>query len=303
MVDDLAGISVVVPMRDAAGRLPALHARLMEVLQAHHPRHEVIYVDDRSTDHTWSMVVDLARGDPSIVGVRLAEGSGQVAAVQAGLRRARLDLVAIMDDDLEIDPTHLDELVEALVDGIDLVSARRVGPRPVLRRVGSAVVNARLRSWGYPFEDVGCAFMVMRRTVAADLAAQGQRIRDHRFKPAVVQRGYRTTEVPVPSQRTGGSHFGVAALAGSWFGVEAATRPTVLLGLAWVGMAAMAAAVVVLLAAVLRGEALEALAAVAIGLLGLGLVGLGFAGNLVIRTLVELERDEPEVAETTHPSR
>ncbi|HQZ13564.1 MAG TPA: glycosyltransferase, partial [Devosia sp.] len=48
--------SVVVPMRDAAGRLPALHARLMEVLQAHHPRHEVIYVDDRSTDHTWSMV-------------------------------------------------------------------------------------------------------------------------------------------------------------------------------------------------------------------------------------------------------
>jgi hypothetical protein len=290
---------VVVPTRDGEDRIPRVHAELKDALDTAYPdHHQIVYVDDGSHDQTWPIVEKLAAEDPAVLGIRLV-GCGQVAALQAGFEAATGSVVAAMDDDLEIAPSELSHLIDALDDHVDFASARRTGPRSPLRAVGSAAFNRRLRRWGYPFHDVGCAFMAMKASVAQDLASQGGRIRGHRFKPAVVARGHRTVEVPLPSSRTSDSHFGLSQLIASWFDVEATLRPTVMLGLFWLG--AIVAAVgtgAVVVGAVARSWG-ACFGGAWLILTGVALAGVGLVANQLISTLRHLEAGQAEVQDRT----
>jgi hypothetical protein len=285
-------------MRDAAERILLVHSALLGTLASAYPDHQIVYVDDGSRDATWSLIEKLATDNPAVIGVRL-RGHGQVAALQAGFDAADGAVVAAMDDDLEIDPKELVSLVDALGDDVDFASARRTGPRSAARTVGSIAFNRRLRRWGYPFEDVGCAFMAMKARVARDLAAQGDLIRGHRFKPAVVARGHRIVEIPLPSVRTTDSHFGINHLAASWFDVEATLRPTVMLGLCWLGVAAVAAGLVGAVVGAATGSWTAVATSALIGLIGVLLAAVGLVANQVLGTLRRLEQGRPDVWERT----
>jgi dolichol-phosphate mannosyltransferase len=113
-------ISVVVPLFNEAQTLRELHRRLNDAL-AVVGDHEIVLIDDGSTDGTWHIALDLAASDPPIRLVRLSRNFGHQAALSAGMDAARGDAVITIDADLQDPPELIPELVERWREGYDVV--------------------------------------------------------------------------------------------------------------------------------------------------------------------------------------
>jgi undecaprenyl-phosphate 4-deoxy-4-formamido-L-arabinose transferase len=116
-------VSIVVPCYQSARTLPALVARLTEVMPGATTAYEVILVVDGSTDETWDVAHGLALRIGPVRAIRLARNYGQHNALIAGVRAARYDVVVTMDDDLQHPPEEVPKLLAALTDDVDLVYA------------------------------------------------------------------------------------------------------------------------------------------------------------------------------------
>lgn len=203
-------LSVVIPFRDEAPSLAALHAELVGVLDALPFEAEMIFVDDESGDDGAGVVARLAANDPRVRLLSLTPHSGQSAALEAGFRAARGELVATMDADLQNDPADLPALLAGLAEA-DCVCGVRVARRDELgTRLASRAANAiRRRVLGDGIEDIGCSLRVMRRSWL-------ERIKlfrgGHRFLPVLLAlEGARIAERPVRHRprRHGRSKYGV----------------------------------------------------------------------------------------------
>lgn len=115
------GVSVVVPAFHSAGALTALADRVAAVLEPAAVAYELVIVDDGSDDGTWDEVTALAGQGRPVRGLRLARNSGQHNALLAGVRAARRQRIATLDDDLQYRPESIPTLLEAMDRGADLV--------------------------------------------------------------------------------------------------------------------------------------------------------------------------------------
>jgi glycosyltransferase involved in cell wall biosynthesis len=122
-------LSVVVPVYNEAPALPALIPRLGAVLESMDCDHELIFVDDGSTDGGPRLLANLAATDRRIRVLTLSRNFGHQAAITAGLDFANGDATVVMDADLQDPPELLPEMVNLFEQGYDVVSARR-GARP-----------------------------------------------------------------------------------------------------------------------------------------------------------------------------
>lgn len=121
-------LSVVSPVYGCRNCLEALAAAVASALDAHAGAFdwELVLVDDRSPDEPWPVIEALAASNPRIRGVRLTRNHGQHLAIWAGLAAARGDWVAVIDCDLQDDPSIIPELfAKALQDGTDAVIVDR----------------------------------------------------------------------------------------------------------------------------------------------------------------------------------
>jgi dolichol-phosphate mannosyltransferase len=120
-------ISVAIALHDEAEVLPELVRRVRAVLdELPDGPHDVVLVDDGSTDETWSLVLEAAGSDERIVGVRLSRNFGHQAALTAALERATGDLIVVMDGDLQDRPEEIPRFVAEYDRGYDVVYAVRV---------------------------------------------------------------------------------------------------------------------------------------------------------------------------------
>lgn len=141
------GISVVVPVYNSAPTLPALVRRLAPVLQATAQPFELILVNDGSRDRSWETIEELSRQHDWVRGIGFMRNYGQHNALLAGVRAARYDVTATMDDDLQHPPEELPKLLAKLADGHDVV----YGPpetlqHGLLRDLASLITKFALQS-------------------------------------------------------------------------------------------------------------------------------------------------------------
>lgn len=108
--------SVVVPVFKNAETLAELYRRLATVLQSLGGTWELIFVDDASPDGSLQHLRKLAAEDPRVVVLAMTENVGQHRAVWLGLQRARGQVVAVLDADLQDPPEALPALLVALKD-------------------------------------------------------------------------------------------------------------------------------------------------------------------------------------------
>ena len=90
-------LSIVIPVCDERESLESLHGELDEVARAHGYEMEIILIDDGSTDGSWSVIRRLAETDPRVRGIRFRRNFGKAAALSAGFRGARGEMVMTLD--------------------------------------------------------------------------------------------------------------------------------------------------------------------------------------------------------------
>jgi glycosyltransferase involved in cell wall biosynthesis len=119
-------LSVGIPIHNEQEVLPALVSRLLTVLDTiPGGAHEVVFVDDGSTDRSRELLIDAARRDPRVKVVSLSRNFGHQAALGAALDHVTGDAVVFMDGDLQDEPEIIPELLRYYAAGADVVYARR----------------------------------------------------------------------------------------------------------------------------------------------------------------------------------
>jgi len=120
-------LSVAIPVHNEESVLPELLARVQKVLDGLPPGpHEILFVDDGSTDRSFEILCQAARKDARIVAIALSRNFGHQAAITAALDHVSGDAVVVMDGDLQDVPEVVPEFVEKFREGYDVVYAQRV---------------------------------------------------------------------------------------------------------------------------------------------------------------------------------
>lgn len=205
-------LSVVIPVYDEAENV----APLMEALERHvcgGPfEHEIVFVDDGSTDGTAEALAQEHERHSCVKVVRLRRNFGQTAALAAGIAHADGAVIVTMDGDLQNDPEDISVLVSKLEEGYDIVSGWRQERHDAFlsRKLPSLIANKLIsRVSGIPLHDWGCTLKAYRREVLKQTPLYGEL---HRFIPAVAQVvGARVAELPVRHhpRRFGRSKYGL----------------------------------------------------------------------------------------------
>lgn len=168
-VPDKPTVSVVIPVYNSEQALPELIEQLGEVLPTAASDFEVILVNDGSRDGSWQRIEELAVSYPFVRGFDLTRNFGQHNAILAGIRAASHELIVTMDDDLQHPPGEVPKLLDALVDGVDLVYGVSVEEEHSLwRNVSSRVAKTAMSmSMGADAARIASAFRAFR-TVLRD---------------------------------------------------------------------------------------------------------------------------------------
>ncbi len=211
-------ISVVVPVMNEEQSVGPLFDQLSKQLNALGQSYEVIFVDDGSTDRTFSELKTLHTTYPDIVRViRFRRNFGKTPALVAGFSRCRGEIIFTMDGDLQDDPEEIPSFLAKLDEGYDLVSGWKY-PRldPITKTFPSRVFNGMVsKMTGVHLHDINNGFKAYRREVIEDshLKLYGE---FHRFVPVMAQwRGFRVTEIKVRHhpRKYGVSKFGARRFA------------------------------------------------------------------------------------------
>ena len=198
-------VSVVVPLYNEEENAPLLQAELAAALSG--LAHEVIFVDDGSTDRT---LARLTIGSEIRI-LQFEKNAGQSAAIYAGAHAARGTIVVLIDGDLQNDPADIPRLLAEIERGADLVCGYRAQRKDTLvKLLTSRIANfVRSRFTKDGVRDTGCTLKAMRREcVPALIPFKGM----HRFIPALVKgAGYRLVEIPVNhrARKFGQSKYGL----------------------------------------------------------------------------------------------
>lgn len=206
-------LSIVIPVFNEEPTLEELHRRLAAVLRSMGRSHEVIFVDDGSTDGTYVTLSLLAASDPALRIVKLARNYGQTPALAAGFDHARGEVIVAMDGDLQHAPEDMPKLIAKLAEGYDIASGwreRRVDGYWT-RRLPSRIANGLMaRLSGVSLHDFGTTFKAYRASIIKRIALYGEM---HRFIPALASSlGARIAEVPITNvpRAKNVSHYGLA---------------------------------------------------------------------------------------------
>ncbi|MGD2019260.1 MAG: glycosyltransferase family 2 protein [Planctomycetota bacterium] len=191
-------LSLVVPVFDEEENLPKLHEEIVRHVGGMGVTWEVVYVDDRSVDRSFGVLMDLRATDEHVRVVRFRRNFGQTPAMSAGFEHSRGDVVVTLDADLQNDPADIPALVAKLHEGFDIVVGWRKNRQDglVLRKVPSRIANRMIaRLTGATVHDTGCTLKAFRRELIENLPIYAEQ---HRFLPVLaLASGARIAELVV----------------------------------------------------------------------------------------------------------
>ena len=204
-------LSIVIPVYNEVESLDALLAEIDEVAREHKYDVDLIFVDDGSRDGSWEVIRRLAASDSRVRGIRFRRNFGKSAALSAGFRAARGELVMTLDADLQDDPHEIPRFLAAVDQDLDVISGwKKIRHDPWHKVMPSRVFNAMV-SWltGVHLHDHNCGMKCYRREVLGEVRLYGEL---HRFVPVLAHaKGFRVGELVIQhrERKFGYSKYGV----------------------------------------------------------------------------------------------
>ncbi|MFR9526210.1 MAG: glycosyltransferase family 2 protein [Rikenellaceae bacterium] len=180
-------ISIVIPLYNEEESLPELTAWIDRVAMQNELLYEIIFVDDGSSDNSWSVVEALREQYRSVRAISFARNYGKSAALYCGFAAAEGEVVITMDADLQDSPDEIPELRRMILEeGYDVVSGwKQKRYDPLGKRLPSKFFNftARVVS-GIKLHDFNCGLKAYRRRVIKAIEVYGEM---HRYIPILAK--------------------------------------------------------------------------------------------------------------------
>lgn len=177
-------ISVVIPLFNEAESLPELHAWIKRVMQENRFSYEIIFINDGSTDHSWSVIEELSGKNEHVKGIKFRRNYGKSPALYCGFKEAQGNVVITMDADLQDSPDEIPELYRMVMeDGYDLVSGyKQKRYDPLTKTIPTKLFNATARRFSGidNLHDFNCGLKAYKSAVVKNIEVYGEM---HRYIP------------------------------------------------------------------------------------------------------------------------
>ena len=202
-------ISVVIPVYNEEDQIFENVCLIRECLVKNGISHEIIMVDDGSTDNTWYAIKSLLEKIPQTCAVRLSRNFGKEAAICAGLERAEGDACVIMDADLQHPPHIIPEMVRLWQEGFEVVEAVKTsrGKEPFAKKASSTVFYSLMKKFSGIDLKGASDYKLLDRKVVCALRAMKER--DTFFRGMSAWTGFNRVSLPfnVAERKKGNSKW------------------------------------------------------------------------------------------------
>jgi glycosyltransferase involved in cell wall biosynthesis len=212
-------VTVVVPLYNEEESLVELSVALKKVLDGLRANWEVLFIDDGSTDRSYSKIQEIHRVNSRFKCIKFKRNYGKSAALQEGFKAAIGDYVITMDADLQDDPEEIPNMIARINEGYDLVSGwKKVRKDPFIKKHTSRLFNLVTSLMvGLRLHDYNCGLKAYVKDVVKNIKVYGEM---HRYIPALAHlSGYRVTEIPVVhhERKYGKTKFGISRFVNGIF--------------------------------------------------------------------------------------
>ncbi|MCA6066461.1 glycosyltransferase family 2 protein [Chryseobacterium sp. RG1] len=206
-------LSIVIPLLNEEASLEELFSRINNVCQSNNLSYEIWFVDDGSTDLSWSIIENMKVQHPQIHAIKFSKNYGKSQALHAAFERTNGDVIITMDADLQDFPEEIPELYAMVVnENYDIVSGwkKKRFDNVMTKNVPSKLFNAAARKVsGVYLHDFNCGLKAYKKQVVKTIDVYGDM---HRYIPVLAANaGFRRiTEKEVQHQARpyGTSKFG-----------------------------------------------------------------------------------------------
>ncbi len=207
-------ISIVIPLLNEEESLPELVQWIDKVMNEHKFSYELLLIDDGSTDDSWEVIVQLAKSNSAIKGIRFQRNYGKSAALNTGFAMTQGKAVFTMDADLQDSPDELPAMYRRLLDEkLDLISGwKKKRYDPLSKTIPTKLFNYATRkvSGINNLHDFNCGLKVYRSEVVKSIEVYGEM---HRYIPVIAKwAGFKRIEEQVVEHRArkyGHTKFGL----------------------------------------------------------------------------------------------
>ncbi|MEG8947841.1 glycosyltransferase family 2 protein [Rosettibacter firmus] len=205
-------VSIVIPLYNEEESIKPLYNDLKKSLKNISCEHEIIFVDDGSTDKSLNIIKELARYDNRVHYLSFRTNYGKSAALQMGFKHCTGDVIITMDADLQDDPEEIPNLLRKLEEGYDLVSGwKKKRYDPFIKKYSSRFFNFVTRFLSkVKIHDFNCGLKAYRRAVVQSINVYGEL---HRYIPVLAGwKGFTVSEIVVKHhpRRYGKTKFGIS---------------------------------------------------------------------------------------------
>ncbi len=181
-------ISIIVPLFNEEESLPELAEWINKVMVENNFSHEIIMVDDGSTDSSWKVIENLSISNKNIRGIKFRRNYGKSAALHTGFSASKGDVVITMDADLQDSPDEIPELFQMIKnEKFDMVSGwkKKRYDSVIRKNLPSKLFNGTARVvTGIKLHDFNCGLKAYRSDVVKSIEVYGEM---HRYIPVLAK--------------------------------------------------------------------------------------------------------------------
>ncbi len=291
-------LSIIIPVYNEEKNIQLLYSQIKKAIKQNH---EIIFIDDGSTDNSFNILKKLHKKDSSIKIIQFRKNFGKTPALMAGFELAKGNIIITMDADLQNDPQDISRFLEKIKQGYDVVSGFRYKRKDsILKKIPSKFYNWLARKLTkVNLHDFNCGFKAYRKEVLKNLNLYGEM---HRYIPIFTElQGYKTTEIKIihHKRKFGKSKYGFFRLLKGFldllyvkFWLDYSTRPIHFFG--GIGILQYFLAIIILIEQIIKAYIIKAfhlgpllMLAVLFIITGTLCILFGFLGEIQIRTYYE----------------
>jgi len=180
-------LSLVIPLLNESESLPELHDWIKKVCDENSLSYEIVFIDDGSTDDSWTIIESLSLKNTSVKGIKFQRNYGKSAALQKGFESVQGNVVITMDADLQDSPDEIPSLIDLInKSDYDVVSGwKKKRYDPLSKTIPTKLYNwTARRITGIHLHDFNCGLKAYKKAVVKSIEIYGDM---HRYIPVLAK--------------------------------------------------------------------------------------------------------------------